>query len=36
MAREHIEIIVVKPVDVWFYGILVVLLIVFPVMRKRI
>jgi hypothetical protein len=34
MAREQIEIIEVKPVDVWFYGILVVLLIVFPVMRK--
>lgn len=35
MAREQIEVIEVKPVDVWFYGILVVLLVVFPVMRKE-
>ncbi|HAX03004.1 MAG: hypothetical protein A2Y45_06185 [Tenericutes bacterium GWC2_34_14] len=35
MAREQVEIIEVKPVDVWFYGMLVVLLVVFPVMRKE-
>jgi hypothetical protein len=35
MAREQVEIVELKPVDVGFYGLLVVLLIVFPVMRKE-
>jgi len=35
MEREQVEIMEVKPVETWFYGLLVVLLIVFPVMRKE-
>ena len=34
MDREQVEVVEVEPVDAWFYGLLVVLLIVFPVMRK--
>lgn len=35
MDREQVEVVEVEPVDAWFYGLLVVLLIVFPVMRKK-
>ena len=34
MDREQVEVVEVEPIDAWFYGLLVVLLIVFPVMRK--
>lgn len=34
MDREQVEVVEVEPLDAWFYGLLVVLLIVFPVMRK--
>ena len=34
MAREQIDVVAIEPLDAWFYGLLVVLLIVFPVMRK--
>ena len=35
MAREQIDVVEIEPLDAWFYGLLVVLLIVFPVMRKE-
>lgn len=35
MNREQVDIVEVEPLDAWFYGLLVVLLIVFPVMRKE-
>lgn len=35
MAREQIDVVAIEPLDAWFYGLLVVLLIIFPVMRKE-
>jgi hypothetical protein len=35
VSQKAIEVVEVEPVDAWFYGLLVVLLIVFPVMRKE-
>ena len=35
MDREQVEVVEVEPVDAWFYGLLVVLLVVFPLMRKK-
>ena len=34
MQREQVEVVEVEPVQAGFYGLLIVLLIVFPVMRK--
>lgn len=34
MQREQVEVVEIEPVQAGFYGLLVVLLIVFPVMRK--
>ena len=34
MRIEQVEVVEIMPVEAWFYGLLVVLLIVFPVMRK--
>jgi hypothetical protein len=35
VSQKAIEVVEVKPLDAWFYGLLVVLVIVFPVMRKK-
>lgn len=32
---EQVELVEIVPLDAWFYGLLVVLLIIFPVMRKE-
>lgn len=32
---EQVEMVEINPLDAWFYGLLVVLLIMFPVMRKE-
>ena len=32
---EQVEMVEIVPLDAWFYGLLVVLLIIFPVMRKE-
>lgn len=34
MAREQVDVVAIEPLDAWFYGLLVVLLIIFPVMKK--
>lgn len=34
--QKAMEIVEVKPLDAWFYGLLVVLVVVFPVMRKEV
>ncbi|MBU1142537.1 MAG: hypothetical protein KKH92_02710 [Firmicutes bacterium] len=31
---EQVEVVEVKPIDLWFYGLLYVMVIVFPIMRK--
>jgi hypothetical protein len=35
VSQKAIEVVEVEPIDAWFYGLLVVLVIVFPVMRKE-